>query len=57
MAEEQIKAVNKVLKEIGCLDKPTLLVLNKVDRIEDRSLSRCADEPTSALDRGQCRQG
>jgi len=37
LAEEQIKAVNKVLKEIGCQDKPTLLVLNKVDRIEDRS--------------------
>jgi len=37
LADEQIKAVNNVLKEIGCLDKPTLLVLNKVDRVEDRS--------------------
>ena len=26
-----------MLKELGCEDKPTLLVLNKVDRIEDRS--------------------
>jgi GTP-binding protein HflX len=37
LAEEQIKAVNQVLKEIGCLDKPTLLVLNKVDRLQDPS--------------------
>jgi len=36
-AEEQIKAVNQVLKELGCADKPTLLVLNKVDRLLDRS--------------------
>jgi GTP-binding protein HflX len=36
-AEEQIKAVNKVLAEIGCGDKPSLLVLNKVDRIADLS--------------------
>ncbi|MBM4071464.1 MAG: GTPase HflX [Planctomycetes bacterium] len=37
-AEEHIKAVNAVLKEIGCGDKPTLLVLNKVDRVQDVSL-------------------
>src|SRR5262249_22614277 len=36
-AEEQIKAVNGVLKELGCGDKPTLLVLNKVDRVTDCS--------------------
>lgn len=36
-AEEQIAAVNRVLKEIGCGDKPTLLVLNQVDRVTDRS--------------------
>jgi GTP-binding protein HflX len=36
-AEEQIKAVNKVLKELGCGHKPTLLVLNKVDRVTDPS--------------------
>jgi GTP-binding protein HflX len=33
-AEEQIKAVNAVLKELGCGDKPTLLVLNKIDRAD-----------------------
>jgi GTP-binding protein HflX len=36
-AEEQIQAVNKVLAELGCADKPTLLVLNKTDRVSDLS--------------------
>jgi GTPase len=36
-AEEQIKAVQQVLKELGCADKPTLLVLNMVDRLTDPS--------------------
>ncbi len=36
-AEEQIKAVNQVLQEIGCASKPTVLVLNQVDRLPDRS--------------------
>ena len=36
-AEEQIKAVNSVLKELGCGDKPTLLVLNQIDRVADPS--------------------
>jgi GTP-binding protein HflX len=37
-AEEQIKAVKAVLKELGCDQKPTLLVLNKVDRVTEPSL-------------------
>jgi GTP-binding protein HflX len=36
-AEEQIRAVNSVLEEIGCKDKPRLLVLNKVDALTDPS--------------------
>lgn len=36
-AGEQIKAVNSVLKELGCDSKPTLLVLNKVDLVKDHS--------------------
>jgi len=36
-AEEQIKAVNSVLKELGCDGKPTLLVLNKVDGVKDHT--------------------
>jgi len=38
VAEAHIKSVNKVLQELGCADKPTILVLNKIDRISDRSL-------------------
>jgi GTP-binding protein HflX len=37
-AEQQIQAVNQVLQELGCGDKPSLLVLNKVDRVSDPSL-------------------
>jgi GTP-binding protein HflX len=36
-AEEQIKSVDAVLKELGCGGKPSLLVLNKVDRLEEPS--------------------
>jgi GTPase len=36
-AEEQINAVNRVLQELGCEKKPTLLVLNKIDRVQDPS--------------------
>jgi GTP-binding protein HflX len=32
-AEEQIEAVNAVLKEIGAAEKPVLMVFNKVDRL------------------------
>jgi GTP-binding protein HflX len=35
LAEEQIKSVNAVLKELGCEDKPSLLVLNKADKLSD----------------------
>jgi GTPase len=37
-AEEQIQAVQAVLVELECDKKPTLLVLNKVDRVADPSL-------------------
>jgi GTP-binding protein HflX len=36
-AEQQIRAVNQVLKELGCDGKPTILVLNKADLVTDRS--------------------
>jgi GTP-binding protein HflX len=32
---EHIKAVNQVLEELDCLDKPTILVLNKIDKLSD----------------------
>lgn len=37
-AEEQIGAVKEVLTELGCGQKPTLLVLNKVDQVKDPSI-------------------
>lgn len=37
LAEDQIESVNSVLQELGCSDKPTLLVFNKIDRVTDRS--------------------
>ncbi|MFM8931874.1 MAG: GTPase HflX [Gemmataceae bacterium] len=37
LAEEQIRAVEDVLTELDCRDKPTLLVFNKVDRLPDIS--------------------
>jgi len=36
-AEEHIQAVKKVLKEIECDSRPTLLVLNKIDQLKDLS--------------------
>jgi GTPase len=36
-AEKQITAVKLVLEELGLADHPTLLVLNKADRVPDRS--------------------
>jgi GTP-binding protein HflX len=37
-AEQQIRAVAAVLKELGCEHKSTLLVFNKIDRLADLSL-------------------
>jgi GTP-binding protein HflX len=36
-AEAQIRAVKDVLGELGLADHPTILVLNKIDRVPDRS--------------------
>ncbi len=36
-AEQQIEAVDRVLEELSLSERPLLLVLNKVDRIRDRS--------------------
>src|SRR5262249_60653849 len=44
-AEEHIKAVNRVLAELGCADKPTLLVLNKGDRLAAPSLLHVLQRP------------
>jgi GTPase len=36
-AEQHVLAVKEVLAELGCGDKPTLLVLNKTDKLADRT--------------------
>jgi GTP-binding protein HflX len=36
-ARGQIDAVNSVLDELGCRSKPTVMALNKVDKVHDRS--------------------
>jgi len=36
-AEDQVRAVNAVLAELDCSTKPTLLVLNKTDKVTDQS--------------------
>ena len=37
-AEDHIRAVLGVLKELDCAEKTTLLVLNKIDKLQDRAL-------------------
>ncbi|MFQ3651667.1 MAG: GTPase HflX [Gemmataceae bacterium] len=58
-AEEQIQSVNKVLKELGCADKPTLLVLNKIDTVADLSYLQVLQKhhPCSVAISASCRQG
>jgi len=38
--EEQIAVVNQTLEEIGANGKPTIIVFNKIDRIQNRDLIR-----------------
>lgn len=38
--EEQIVIVKDTLEDLGCAAKPTLMVFNKIDRLEDRGLLR-----------------
>jgi GTPase len=37
--QRQIDAVNTVLKEIGAVDKPTIIALNKIDLLDDDTLT------------------
>ena len=37
--QRQIDAVNTVLKDIGAVDKPTIIVLNKIDLIDEEPLT------------------
>ena len=37
--QRQIDAVNTVLKDIGAVDKPTIIVLNKIDLVDEQTLT------------------
>lgn len=43
--EEHMEAVDKVLGELGARDKPTLVVLNKMDRVGEEALARLPKGP------------
>jgi GTP-binding protein HflX len=57
--EDQIDAVKKVLSELGCEKKTTLLVLNKVDKIADESILHVlqARHPSAVCISAATRQG
>jgi GTP-binding protein HflX len=58
-AEQQIRAVAAVLKELGCEHKSTLLVFNKIDRLTDLSLLHVLEKhhPRAAAISAGKRQG
>jgi GTPase len=58
-AEEQLLAVNAVLKELECDQKATILVLNKIDKIQDRSTLQVlqAHHPRAVLVSGLTGEG
>jgi GTP-binding protein HflX len=58
-AQAQIEAVERVLREIGCGSKPTLLVLNKMDRVQDHVEVACLARRyrQSVAISAACRQG
>ncbi len=58
-ARDQIAAVQAVLDELGCRDKPTIMVLNKTDAVRDRSYLDVlrAAYPNSVAISARCRSG
>ncbi len=38
--QDQIQTVNLTLKELGALEKPTLMVFNKIDRLDEKAIIR-----------------
>ncbi len=58
-AEDHIRAVNAVLKELECDQKQSILVLNKIDRVQDRSTLQVlqAHHPRAVLVSGLTGEG
>ncbi len=44
--EDQLRTVNATLKELGALEKPTILVFNKIDLYRERYFDDLVDEAT-----------
>ena len=44
--EDQIRTVNSTLKELGVIDKPTLMVFNKIDKYEKDYFDELLDDAT-----------
>ena len=44
--EDQLRTVNDTLKELGALEKPTILVFNKIDLYRERYFDDLVDEAT-----------
>ncbi len=44
IANEQIEAVNMVLKELGASGKPTILLLNKIDMASEEKLQQLRED-------------
>ena len=42
--EEQLDVVNKTLAELGCADKPTITIFNKMDRFEEITFDEWLEE-------------
>ncbi len=42
--EEQLDVVNKTLAELGCSDKPTVTIFNKMDRFEEVTFDKWLEE-------------
>jgi len=57
LADRQIDAVDRVLSEIGCRDKPTLVLLNKIDAAEDETTIQIAERRAPGALRISARTG
>ena len=42
--EEQLEVVNKTLAELGCADKPTITIFNKMDKFEEITFDQWLEE-------------
>ena len=56
-APEQVVAVQKVLDELGCAEKPTLTLLNKMDAVEDPTVVQILENRLERVLRISARTG